>query len=203
MKAIGADLLYPLLHATLFPYPCCSNLCCPMPKQKNPVTPNPPENGEFPIRLFCGIFGGVAVLLLGITATASYFAYQHRAQQQSAPGQVVAMTKRDILQSSDSSRYDRVTAVQEYFYPVVTYALPNGDKKTVQTNDGSWPPAYEQGQAVTVLYNPAKPLQVEIQSTGSAIGPWILPMITGIVGVGFMIGTIVAYRVFPPAAADQ
>jgi hypothetical protein len=53
------------------------------------------------------------------------------------------------------------------------------------------------GEEVTVLYNPERPLDARIKSIGSAALLWVLPGITGILGLGFL-GAVMAVRKFMP-----
>jgi hypothetical protein len=66
-------------------------------------------------------------------------------------------------------------------------------------SEGSSSPQYEAGDEVTVLYNPNRPLDARIKSFGSSALMWVLPGITGILGVAFL-GAVVAVRRFMPAA---
>jgi hypothetical protein len=92
-----------------------------------------------------------------------------------------------VRQSYDSET--RVTS--EYYYPVVELNLPDGIHKQVQLSEGSWPPKYEIGQPVTLLYDPAHPLDARIKSSSGTMLMWIFPGITGFVGIVFMGVTIV------------
>jgi len=69
--------------------------------------------------------------------------------------------------------------------------LPDGTRKTVQLAEGSWPPAYEIGEKVTILYDPEKPINARIQSSSSNILRWLVPGITGTLGVAFLLAAVI------------
>jgi hypothetical protein len=52
-------------------------------------------------------------------------------------------------------------------------------------SEGSNIPSYEKGDKVTVLYEPEHPLDARIKSASSTVLMWILPGITGILGLAF------------------
>lgn len=91
---------------------------------------------------------------------------------------------------------------QDYYYPIVEFSLPNGTRKTVQLSEGSWPAAYEKGEEVTILYDPDKPINARIQSTSSNILKWLVPGITGILGVSFLIAAVVVGWFLWPGTAE-
>jgi hypothetical protein len=130
-------------------------------------------------KIIVSIFAAVGALMLVIALISMVSTVRSLAREASAPGLVVDMTLR---QSYDSET--RVTS--EYYYPVVQFDLNDGTPKRVQLSEGSWPPEYEVGQPVTVLYDPEKPLDARIKSASSTFLKWILPGVTGVVGVVFL-----------------
>lgn len=146
-------------------------------------------NGS-PEKLIVSIFTGIAVLMLLIAAIASVNNILKVNREESAPGIVVDMTMR--LQYDDEDR-DRV--IGEAYYPVVEFTAKDGRRRQVPLSEGSFPPAYEIGDEVTVLYEPERPLDARIQSGGSTALMWILPGITGILGLGFL-GAVLAVQRF-------
>lgn len=136
--------------------------------------------------LFALIFGGIGVLLLGIAAVSAVRAGGQMSREVEAPGAVVDVVMR-------RTRDTETNQLQEYYYPVVSFATADGAQMEVQLADGSWPAAYGVGDQVTVLYDSAKPREVRIKSGASALLLWLLPMITGFVGavfagVGLLVG---------------
>jgi hypothetical protein len=140
-----------------------------------------------------GIFTGVAVLMLLIAGIASFNNISKINREASAPGRVVDMTKQ--LEYDDQYR-DRV--IGEAYYPVVEFTANDGKRRQVQLNEGSFPAAYEVGDEVTILYEPSHPLDARIKSFGSSAGMWILPGITGILGISFLVAVLAVRKVMLP-----
>jgi hypothetical protein len=145
------------------------------------------QSAKFPI-LIVAIFLIVAVITLSIAVISGVSTARAVAKEQSASGQVVDLTLRTSQGGYDSQ--GTYQAPQDYYYPVVEFALPDGTRKTVQLSMGSWPPAYEIGEQVTILYDPDKPINARIQSTSSNILKWLVPGITGTVGVAFLVAAM-------------
>jgi len=78
---------------------------------------------------------------------------------------------------------DRV--YEDYYYPVIEFTAADGKTRRLELSEGSRPASYEAGDEVTALYDPQHPLDARIQSFGSAALMWILPAITGILGIAF------------------
>lgn len=144
-------------------------------------------------KLILGIFTGVAVLMLLIAGISSFSAVSRISKEESAPGRVVDITvRREYV-----NEQDRV--VSEYSYPVVEFTASDGRLRSVQMSEGSWPPSHEVGEAVTVRYDPQHPLDARIASSGSNLMMWILPGITGILGICFLGAVLVVRKVMSPA----
>ena len=145
---------------------------------------------KFPAeKIIFSVFTGVAVLMLLIAGIGSFNNIQKLGREESAPGVVVDLTKRLEYDENDFNR-----VVGETYYPVVEFTARDGKRRSVQLNEGSWPPAYEVGEEVTVLYEPEKPLDARIKSVGSSALMWILPGITGILGVAFLGGVVLVQK---------
>jgi len=69
-------------------------------------------------------------------------------------------------------------------------------------SEGSSSPSQEVGDEVIVLYNPEHPLDARVKSFGSSALMWVLPAITGILGLAFL-GAVLAVRRFMPATEPQ
>jgi hypothetical protein len=133
------------------------------------------------------VFSGVAALMLLITVISAGGAMSKIAKERSAPGRVVdVVMKREYV-----NEQDRV--VQEYYFPVVQFTADDGHRRDVQMSEGSDTPSYEKGDEVTVRYNPEHPLDARIDSFGSNALMWVLPSITGILGLAFL-GAVLAVR---------
>lgn len=136
--------------------------------------------------LFALVFGGIGALLLGIAAVSAVRAAGQMSREVEAPAEVVEVVMRRTRDSETGQ-------LQEYYYPVVSFATADGTPMEVQLADGSWPAAYAVGDRVTVLYDSAQPREARIQSGASTLLLWLLPLITGFVGtvfagVGLLVG---------------
>jgi hypothetical protein len=143
-------------------------------------------------KIILRVFTGIAVLMLLIAFVSSATAILKMAREESATGRVVEIIERREYVNEQ----DRV--VQDYYYPVVEFASKDGRSHTVHMAEGSSVPSHEVGDEVTVLYNPERPLEARIRSFGSYALMWILPGITGILGLAFLGGVVVVRKVMPP-----
>ena len=136
-----------------------------------------------------GIFSGVAVLMLLVAGISSFFNIQKLSKEQSADGVVVDVVKRREYVNEQDRVYN------DYYYPVVQFAASDGKTRQVQMSEGSSSQEYERGNQVTVLYDAEHPLDARIKSAGSNALMWILPGITGILGICFG-GAVLVVRKF-------
>jgi len=125
-------------------------------------------------------FSGIAILMLLIAGISSANAIMQISHEKSAPGQVTNV----VMRREYVNERDRI--VQEYYYPVVQFIAQDGHSRTVQMSAGSDSPDYEKGDEVTIRYNPDHPLEARIDSFWGSAAMWILPVITGILGLGFL-----------------
>ena len=148
-------------------------------------------------KIVLGAFTGVAVLMLLIAGISSFSAVSRMSREESASGRVVEIIERREYVNEE----DRV--VQDYYYPVVEYVSADGRPHTVHMTEGSSAPSHEVGDEVTVLYDPEHPLDARIKSFGSYALMWILPGITGILGLGFLGAVLVVRKVMAPEKTDE
>lgn len=80
------------------------------------------------------------------------------------------------------------------YYPIVSFTLPDGSRKHLPTNLGSWPAAYAVDEAVTVLYDPERPAYVRIDSPTTAWVDWLWTLVSAVLGVAFSLAAWLAYR---------
>ncbi|MFN8412281.1 MAG: DUF3592 domain-containing protein [Anaerolineales bacterium] len=139
-------------------------------------------------KIILGIFSAVAGIMLLIAAISSFSAISKLSKEESAAGRVVDM----VMKREYVNQQDRI--VDEYYYPVIEYASADGRGHKVQLTEGSSTPSNEIGDEVTVLYDPDHPLDARIQSFGSSALMWVLPGITGILGVCFLIAVLVVRK---------
>ena len=148
-------------------------------------------------KLILGIFSAVAGLMLVIALVSAAGAILKMNREESAEGRVV-----DIVQRREYvNEQDRV--VQDYYFPVVEFASSDGRHHSVQLTEGSSAPSHEVGDQVRVLYNPEHPLEARIKSFGSTALMWILPGITGILGLGFLRAILAVRKLMPSAENPQ
>lgn len=95
------------------------------------------------------------------------------------------------------------SAGNEAFYPRVEYSLPDGTTKSVQLTEGTWPAAHERGDAVTIVYDREQPDHARIDSTSGSAARWIMPTITGVLGVVFAAVGLLALAMFRGTPANE
>jgi hypothetical protein len=148
-------------------------------------------------KIILGAFGGVAILLLLVAFVSAASSILKMTREESAPGRVVEIIERREYVNEQ----DRV--VQDYYFPVVEFVSTDGRRHTVHMTEASSAPPHEVGDDVTVLYNPERPLEARIQSFGSSALIWILPGITGILGLAFLGAVIAVRRLMPSTEATE
>ena len=136
--------------------------------------------------IFLLVFGTIAVIMLLVAAISSYDAYTRSGIEERAPGLVV-----DTVEEPGGEN-------MLYSYPVVEFTDRDGRSHTVKVPEGSSPPQWAAGDAVTVLYDPGHPADARIDSWSSTLLLWLLPGVTGIVGIGFLLAVFLVLRVMPP-----
>jgi hypothetical protein len=150
---------------------------------------NAPKPAFPPEKIILGVFTGVAILMLLIAAIATVSNFMSMAKEKSAPGLVTDV----VLRREYINETDHIT--QDYYFPVVDFTAEDGHRRSVQMTAGSSSPEYEKGNEVTVRYDPDHPLQARIDSPGSAALQWILPGITGILGLVFLGAVLLVQQV--------
>lgn len=141
-------------------------------------------------KIILPIFTGIAILMLLIAGISSVNNIRKITREQSASGRVTDVK----MERSYVNEDDRV--VEEFYYPVVEFVASDGRRRNIQMSEGSSPPSYEVGDEVVVLYEPDHPIDARIKSLSSTILMWILPGITGIVGIGFLVAVVAVVKVF-------
>lgn len=133
-----------------------------------------------PEKIIVGVFTGVAVLMLLIAGISSVSNILKIGREERASGRVIEVR----MERSYVNEEDRI--VQEFYYPVVQFVASDGKRREVKMSEGSSWPSYEAGDEVVVLYEPDHPLDARIKSFDSSALMWILPGITGILGIAFL-----------------
>jgi hypothetical protein len=140
---------------------------------------------RFP-RIILALFLGISVLMLAITAISAVSTVRALSREASAPGRVV-----DFEAHRDQ-------AGKVFNYPIVEFYLPNKSRQTVQLSEGSSTSAYELGEPVTILYDPALPGNARIKSAANAWLAWTVPIVTGVLGAAFMAAALLARSFLQP-----
>jgi uncharacterized membrane protein len=146
------------------------------------------ESKKFPVLVFA-IFFGVALIMLAVAVFSGYQSVQAKAREVASPAKVVDLVKH----RSVDSETEEVTI---YTYPGVEFTSPDGKTHHVETNEGSSPPSHQLNDAVTVLYDPANPEDVSIQSFAHSLLFWLVPAITGFLGVVFLSIAVAIWWIF-------
>ena len=141
-------------------------------------------------KIILSVFGGIGALMLLIAAIAAYSNVAKTHRELSAPAAIVDITKRLEYDPQDTNR-----VIGELYYPIVEFTAKDGKRRKVQMTEGSSQPEYEVGNEVSVLYEPNNPASARIKSTSSFVLMWILPGITGLLGIGFLGAVIAVQRV--------
>lgn len=151
-------------------------------------------NGPAVEKVVLSVFTGISILMFLIAGIASFYNIKKISREVSAPGKVV-----DLVHQRES--IDGVDRENIFIYPVIEYVSADGKRHWVQVDEGSYPPSYEIGEDITVLYDPEHPLLARIKSFSSTMLMWILPGITGILGIAFL-GAVLAVRKWMPQADE-
>jgi hypothetical protein len=139
------------------------------------------RSGRQLTRVLFFVFGAVAVLMLVVAVLTGMNTSRKLAREQSVVGQVTAMTER---KSSEGNAY---------YYPAVAFDVPDGGRFDVQLSEGTWPPEHRVGELVTILYDGQNPMDARIQSGGGTAGLWTWTLVTGILGVAFLLAAVLAW----------
>jgi hypothetical protein len=136
--------------------------------------------------IFLAVFGSIAVIMLAVAVVTSCDAFARAGAELQAPGVVV-----DTVEEPGDE--DTV-----YSYPVVSFTDIGGTAHTVKVPEGSSPPEWAPGDAVTVLYDPGNPETARIDSLNSTLLLWLVPFVSGAVGIGFLAAVLFAMKVTSP-----
>ena len=140
-------------------------------------------------RWVLGGFTAIAVIMLLVTIVSIFSNIQKILKEESVPGMVVDVVKRRELVNEEND------IVRDFYYPVIEFVPSDGHKRSLQVNEGSDSPFYEKGDEITVLYDPEHPLDARIKSASSNALMWVLPSITGILGIAFAGAVFVVKKV--------
>jgi hypothetical protein len=137
------------------------------------------------------IFFSIAILMLGISVFTVINTSHSISEEQTMPGRVIDMV-------------DRVSSDRNvYYYPEVEVSLPDGSTQKIQLLQGSWPPAYDIGDQVIVLYNSERPGSSSIQTSGINVVRYIGSMITGFLGLIFLVVSLLLRPHSKPGTKEE
>jgi len=123
------------------------------------------------------IAGGSICLLIALISTLYSWHFVRTASQ--ANGKIIRMIQQE--DKDDGTVY----------FPVFTFYDAQGAEHTIHSSSGSFPPAYEVGDTVPVLFSSADPTNAKIDSFFSV---WGISLITGIIsGIDLPAGFIIWY----------
>jgi len=149
------------------------------------------ESGRGAEKIVSTVFLWVGIILLIASAATFWYTRQSVAAEMSVEGVVVSnVIRQDTTKASNSSR----ETTQDYYHAVVEFPLADGTKKTVEMSEGNWPRAYDEGEKVTVRYDPQKPLKARLGGGGPL--DFLATMITGFMGAVFTTIAIGIKRAF-------
>ncbi len=140
-------------------------------------------------RWVLGGFAGIAVIALLVTVISIFSNIQKIAKEESAPGRVVDVVVQKVVVNEQNN------IVRDFYYPVIEFTASDGRRRMVQVSEGSDSPFYEKGNEVIVAYDPEHPLDARIKSVSSSALMWVLPSITGILGIAFAGAVLVVKKV--------
>jgi len=148
-------------------------------------------SGANVVKIVSTVFICVGVVLLLASAITFWFTRQEVAAEVSVEGVVVSNVVRPhTTRDSNSSRQ----TTSDYYHAVVEFPLADGTKKTVEMAEGDWPKAYDEGEKVTVRYNPQEPLKARLGGGGPL--DFFATLLTGFMGAVFTTVAIGIRRAF-------
>ena len=115
-------------------------------------------------KIVSNIFLSAGLLLLLVSAGTFWVTRQSLVKEISAPGVVTSNILRYHARNSDDR--SRSEGATDLYHAMVEFHLQDGTAKTVEMAEGNWPKAYEEGEKVTVRYDPEKPLKARLGGGG-------------------------------------
>ncbi len=132
---------------------------------------------------------GWGALLLGLVGLAAAAYWANRVQGFVARAEVASGTVVDLERSISRDRDGHDSVV---VHPVVRFEPTSGGQRTFRGTTGTYPAAYDVGEVVEVLYDPARPADATIRSTWEVWGgPMVavgLGAVFSLIGGGMLLG---------------
>lgn len=129
------------------------------------------------------VLGGLALLLFGVSAHATWRQAAFRRTAIETEGRIVALAESRTRESSGRWSVS--------YFPVYAYTLPNGRVVQRTSGTGGNPPPHAVGETVRVLYDPAEPDRAMIHGFMES---WMLPLLVGTVGAAFGLAALLFAR---------
>jgi hypothetical protein len=154
-------------------------------------------------KMLAAIFLSIALIMFGISAISTVSNMRTLAREKSAPGRVVDIVVRGewVVTKDQAGRETR--SQQTSYYPVVEFQLPDDSRQTVQLSEGSVSPIYMKDEAVTILYDPEYLETTRVDSLGSTILLWLVPTITGLLGLSFCGASLMVIWLYKPSQSEK
>lgn len=113
---------------------------------------------------------GILMMLVGGGAVVGAIVFAVRQSQ-----------RRALMHRAQGTVLRMVHTMRNMQAPVVAFTGPNGPVE-FQSSVGSSPPAFRVGEVVTVLFDPARPTEAQLDSF---MDKWLVPGVFGFIGVTF------------------
>ena len=122
------------------------------------------------------IFGFIFIVVAIVCFGGSFYFYK-KSKDYLAKVARVQGTVKDFQKKGDA------------YYPIFEFQPPSGNPITITSNTGRYPPAYEVGEQVAVLYDPSSPHEAKLDTI---FGTYLESLITaGAGGLSLIIGLII------------
>jgi len=135
-----------------------------------------------------GIFLGIGVITLIVGFFFGLSTWRLTKQGVTAPGVVIENV---VEERVGYDREDHTRTISRTYRPKARFRSRNGEEVVFVSHSGFGHPAFQPGETVEVLYDPAHPQGAEIKSFWS---PWLGPIIIGPIGLVFLLVGIGIWR---------
>lgn len=131
-------------------------------------------------RIVSTVFLWVGLVLILVSVTLFWSTRKEVAAEVSVEGVVMKnIVRTHTTRATNSSR----ETTSDLYHAVVEFPLADGARKTVEMAEGNWPKAYDEGEKVTVRYDPVKPLKARLG--GGTAMDFFASLLTGFLGAVF------------------
>jgi len=132
----------------------------------------------------------IGVAIFGLVGLLSLYAAWRMAANTRAFQRTAAHASGVVTSLKEEASRNKDGSTSHAFYPIIKFQTPDGKNVTFTSDTAVDPHEYPVGEPIKVLYDPANPQQVRLDSFDSlGAGPITL----GIFGAGFVIGALLIY----------